>query len=166
MDTPVITLVKVNPIHKFALQQGNTHLEQLLGVSIPNGWPQFPEAFVPQPGEQPSTEKWGAYFFVFPQEQALVGNGGFYGPPKKDGEVEIGYEIAPTFRNRGLATVAVQLMLDIAFSEIDVKSVIANTLAEENASNAVLKKVGMSLVAELPNPEVGSVWLWKKLRSS
>lgn len=161
-----IRLVRVHPAHKLALQQGRNHLQQLLDVSIPDDWPQFPEAFVPSENEQVPANKWGAYFFVFPAARALVGNGGFYGPPNEDGEIEIGYEIALQYHNRGFATLAVQTMLELAFSEPEIKSVIATTLSEENASNAVLKKVGMSFVAELPNSEVGSVWLWRKLRDA
>jgi RimJ/RimL family protein N-acetyltransferase len=38
---------------------------------------------------------------------------------------------------------------------------VAHTLAETNASNAVLRKVGMSFVAEVDDPEVGKVWRWQ-----
>ena len=94
-----------------------------------------------------------------------MGNGGFAGPPSETGEVEIGYEIAPQFENRGFATAAVKEMLKYAFSQPEVQAVVAHTLAEENASNAVLRKAGLSFVAEVPNPEVGSVWRWRISRN-
>jgi [ribosomal protein S5]-alanine N-acetyltransferase len=38
---------------------------------------------------------------------------------------------------------------------------VAHTLAETNASNAVLRKAGMSFVAEVDDPEVGKTWRWR-----
>ena len=76
--------------------------------------------------------------------------------------MEIGYEIAPEHRNRGFATEATRAMIDYAFAHADarVAAVVAHTLAETNASNAVLRKAGMSFVAEVDDPEVGKAWRW------
>jgi RimJ/RimL family protein N-acetyltransferase len=71
----------------------------------------------------------------------LVGWGGFKGPPR-DGVVELGYEIAESRRERGLATAAVRAMLAEAFADDRVEAVIAHTLPERNASNRVLEKAG------------------------
>ncbi|MEZ4680998.1 MAG: GNAT family N-acetyltransferase [Caldilineaceae bacterium] len=155
-----IELVPVQRMHKQALHRGKQHLEQLLGVSVPEGWPTFPEAFAL--GEEEPTEptRWPAYFFVCPQKAALVGNGGFVAPPDEQGEVEIGYEVSTEYRNLGYATAAAKAMLALAFSRPEVNAVVAHTLAEKNASTAVLQKLGMSLLGELPNAEVGKVWKW------
>lgn len=163
MSSVRIELLKVEKAHRVAVQIGKSNLEALLNTSIPDGWPQFPEAF-DQSNEASAT--WPSYFFLCPSEQSLVGNGGFAGTLNEAGEVEIGYEIAPQFQNRGFATAAVKKMLKYAFSQKEVLAVVAHTLAEENASNAVLKKVGMSFVAEIPNPELGAVWRWSISRGA
>ena len=160
-----VVLLEVAQGHKRAIQAGPQTLGALLGLSIPEGWPEFPEAFAPSKQERPVNKAWPGYLFVLPGEGALIGNGGFVGPPDAAGFVEIGYEIAPSFRNRGLATAAVVAMIQYAFSHNEVQGVVAHTLAEKNASNAVLKKAGMLFVEELPNPEVGHVWLWRKDRA-
>ena len=161
MTSIEIELVPVQRMHKQALHRGKQHLAELLGVSVPEGWPTFPEAFaLSEEEETTASTRWPAYFFVCPQQGALVGNGGFAAPPDEHGEVEIGYEIATAYRNQGYATAAVKAMLALAFSRPEVHAVVAHTLAETNASNAVLQKLGMALVAELPNAEVGKVWKW------
>lgn len=160
MISPQIKLVPVKMQHKLALKRGKPQLQEMLGVNIPEGWPQFPEAFEVREADGEASELWPAYFFVCPTAGALVGNGGFAAPPNDMGEVEIGYEIAPCFQNRGYATAAARSLIDLAFCREEVSAVVAHTLAQENASNAVLRKVGMSMVAELPNPEVGKVWKW------
>jgi [ribosomal protein S5]-alanine N-acetyltransferase len=163
MGSVRIELVKVEMSHQVAMQSDKSNLETLLNVSIPDGWPQFPEAF--DPAHETSTI-WPSYFFLYPPERSLVGNGGFAGTLNEAGEIEIGYEIAPRFQNRGFATAAVKELLNYAFSRNEVRAVVAHTLAEENASNALLKKVGMSFVAEMPNPEVGVVWRWRISRGA
>jgi RimJ/RimL family protein N-acetyltransferase len=164
MNSVDIQLLVVQIEHKIAIRSGKRSIQALLNVSIPDHWPQFPEAFDLSNQAFSAFELWPAYLFLCPSEAALVGNGGFTGPPNGHGEVEIGYEIAPSFQDRGFATAAVSEMLKYAFSHHDVQAVVAHTLAQTNASNAVLKKVGMTLVADIPNPELGSVWRWQLSR--
>jgi len=166
ITTDNLRLVAVEPFHVEALSRDKRELAEVLGVAVPDGWPQFPEAFAPpedggsRRSERPPTD-WRDYFFVHPRERALVGNGGFTGDPDDSGVVEIGYEIAPEHRNRGFATEAARAMIGYAFAHEEVRAVVAHTLAETNASNTVLRKVGMSFVAEVGDPEVGKAWRWR-----
>jgi [ribosomal protein S5]-alanine N-acetyltransferase len=161
-----LRFVAVEQRHKRALAAGVATLGELLGVQIPGGWPQFPEAFTPAPGapESPPSQ-WCGYFFVDGGAAALVGNGGFHEPPNDAGELEFGYEIAPEFQNRGYATEAARGLAEFAFADARVRRVVAHTLAHKNASNAVLIKAGFQFVEELPNDEVGKVWRWDRARS-
>jgi len=141
---------------------GKAQLAQLLGVAVPEAWPEFPEAFAPAPdGVGPRPTEWNGYLFIDAAELTLVGNGGFHGPPSDLGEIEIGYEIAGEFRNRGYAAEAVQGMVAFAFSDARVRCIVAHTLAEKNPSNSVLTRVGFHCVAELEDDEVGRMWRWQ-----
>jgi [ribosomal protein S5]-alanine N-acetyltransferase len=62
---------------------------------------------------------------------------------------------------RGYATTAVNAMLRYAFAHPQVRVMQAHTLAEKNASNRVLEKVGMRFAGEVPNDEFGAVWRWQ-----
>ena len=163
--TDSLRLIAVEPFHAEALLRDKRELAEVLGVAVPDDWPQFPEAFSspdggPRRSERPATD-WRDYFFVHPRRRSLVGNGGFAGDPDDSGVVEIGYEIAPEHRNRGFATEAAQAMIGYAFAHEGVRAVVAHTLAETNASNAVLRKAGMSFVNEMDDPDVGKVWRWQ-----
>jgi ribosomal-protein-alanine N-acetyltransferase len=165
METNNLRLITVERVHVEALLRNERELAAILGVSVPDGWPHFPEAFsLPAGGsqrsERPPTD-WPGYFFIHPRERALVGNGGFTGEPDDSGVVEIGYEIAPEHRNRGFATEAARAMIDYAFAHEEVRAVVAHTLAETSASNSVLRKVGMRFVGEGDHPEVGKTWRWR-----
>ena len=151
--------------HMEALLRDKNELAKILEVSIPGSWPNFPEAFSVLLDEFDNSEQlpmdWQGYFFILLKESILVGNGGFKSKPDESGTVEIGYEIASEHWNRGFATEAVQGMLAYAFAHEDVNAVIAHTLGENNASNAVLRKVGMNFVAEMDDPEEGKIWRWQ-----
>ncbi|RYF30317.1 MAG: N-acetyltransferase [Comamonadaceae bacterium] len=166
MINPLVKLVPVTMQHKLALTSSKAKLQEMLGVEIPDHWPQFPEAFEVRAEDTGASELWPSYFFVCPSESVLVGNGGFAAPPNNAGEVEIGYEIAPAYQNKGYGTAAAGALSELAFSRPTVNAIVAHTLAQENASNAVLRKIGMSMVAELPNPEVGKVWKWSVRRAT
>ena len=133
------------------------------GLAVPDDWPLFPEAFSVLDEEEASEtipQTWGGYLFLNFEGTKIIGNGGYTGAPDENGQVEIGYEIAPEFQNMGYATEAATEMLSFALCN-GARSVIAHTLAKENASNSVLQKIGMKMVKELPHDELGKVWLWR-----
>src|SRR5262245_10744297 len=107
IETKHLRLIVCLRSHLEALERGRDELGRLLGLTIPDGWPHFPEAYTPDrlqsltPGQDGG--EWGTYFFTHRAEQALVGSGGFAGGPNARGEIEIGYEIAPAYQGRGLA---------------------------------------------------------------
>jgi GNAT acetyltransferase-like protein len=84
------------------------------------------------------------------------------GPPR-DGVVELGYEIAESRRERGLATAAVRAMVAEAFGDDGVEAVIAHTLAERNASNRVFEKVGFRFDGEARERDT-PVWRYSLAR--
>lgn len=143
---------------------GPEPLGELLGAEVQEGWPAFPQAFPPtleRLRKEPGETDWWMHFFVDREKGLLVGNGGFKGPPDAEGVVEIGYEVAPGLRGRGYGTSAASGMVDRALEEPSVRAVIAHTLAEENASNGVLKKLGFAFDGEVPDPNVGATWRWR-----
>jgi len=131
-------------------------------LRVPDEWPLFPEAFQTNESAMAlsAAAPWSGYLFLNFEGTKIIGNGGYVAEPDANGQVEIGYEIAPEFQNQGYATEAATEMVSFALCN-GASSVIAHTLAKENASNSVLKKVGMKFVKEIPNEELGKVWLWK-----
>jgi RimJ/RimL family protein N-acetyltransferase len=130
---------------------GDEALARAIGCPVTPGWVTFVEALpAARAGvvDDPERARWGTRFFVAGDPSALVGWGGFKGPPD-GGTVEIGYEIAASVQGRGLATAAARAMVDEAFADAGVSKVSAHTLAEENASNRVLAKLGFARVAEV-----------------
>jgi RimJ/RimL family protein N-acetyltransferase len=169
IETDHLHLIPCEPGHIAALLRSRQDLADLLQVTLPDGWPHFPEAFSPETADRlqaaPAVPWWYSYFFIHSQTRALVGSGGFAGPPDADGVVEIGYEIAPEHQHRGYATAAAQALISDAFSHAAVTAVIAHKLAEPNASNRVLQKVGLAFEQTMDDPEHGTIWRWRIQRS-
>ncbi len=166
IETTRLHLIIGEQRHLEALARHKDELGLLLQVAIPAGWPTFPEAFALPQGTVITPSEWDGYFFIDPTEQVLVGNGGFKGAPDETGTVEMGYEIAPEYWNRGYATEAVRGLIDYAFTHKPVNAVIAHTLAEKNASNRVLQKVGMTFIADVADAEFGTIWRWGVSRNA
>jgi [ribosomal protein S5]-alanine N-acetyltransferase len=106
IKTKNLHLLPVERIHKQAFSSGKSKLATLLNVTVPENWPQFPEAFaLPEEAREANSRSkdWPGFFFIHFKDKALVGNGGFTGLPDESGMVEIGYEIAPEYWNRGFA---------------------------------------------------------------
>lgn len=155
--------------HKVAFQQGREALAALLGAAVPLDWPEFPEAFTLPISDaiavdEPGPNRWPGYLFVDRSRGALIGNGGYAGEPNGAGEVEVGYEVAPGYRNLGYASEAVRALVANALKVPAVTAVIAHTLAEENASVRVLRKVGFQWDGEMVAEDAGAIWRWRMIR--
>lgn len=102
--------------------------------------------------------RWWTHLFVHAADRALIGLGGYTGPPD-DGTVEIGYGIAPAYRGRGLATAAAAELIARA-GAAGVRTVRAHTLARPNPSTGVLTALGFTRTAEIDS-EDGPIWRWE-----
>jgi [ribosomal protein S5]-alanine N-acetyltransferase len=125
-----------------SLVESDAVFAERFGVPVEPGWIGFPEAlpFAVDAARDHDADPWGSHLF-FDDDGALVGFGGFKGPPSA-GRVEIGYAVAPSRQGRGIATAATRWMIDRA-RDAGVEAVVAHTLAEVNASIAVLERCGL-----------------------
>jgi RimJ/RimL family protein N-acetyltransferase len=159
---PSVRLVEATTDHLTAYAADPDALAGALGVMLPDGWPEFPEAFgyaLDVLIEHPADHAWSMHFFVDEQAGALVGSGGYKGRPV-DRTVEIGYEIGPQWRGRGYATAAAAALVQQARASGLVDVVTAHTLGEENPSVAVLRRNGFVRSGEATDPDHGVIWSW------
>ncbi len=167
IKTERLNLISIELEHFEAFERNKNELGEMLDVEFADGWLVFPEVISYSREflkNNPDAASWWMYFFVHTADRKLVGNGGFKGKPDDAGTVEIGYAVAPAYRGKGLATEAAQGLIDFAFTHSQVQTVQAHTLAEENESVRVLRKVGMEFVRKLNDPENGDIWQWQLKR--
>ncbi|MBV8689804.1 MAG: GNAT family N-acetyltransferase [Candidatus Eremiobacteraeota bacterium] len=93
------------------------------------------------------------------EDGEVVGLCGYRRPPK-DGEVEIGYSVALTRRNRGIATRAVAAIVAAARLDPQIHKITADTAENNPASAAVLKKNGFVEAGKGNDPDDGPVVHW------
>jgi RimJ/RimL family protein N-acetyltransferase len=115
------------------------HFPARFGLRLAPGWA-VPGALEPtvealEAGVDPA---WLTHLLV--HGATVVGMGGFTGPPC-DGEVEIGYRVAPAFRGRGIATAAVRAWVARARAA-GLRRVVARTDPRPGASATVLARTG------------------------
>ena len=161
VDPNRVTLVLASIDHLEALQESREAFAEILGSPVPDGWPAFPEAVeftlsrLRRPG---GDDGWSMHFFVDAETGVLIGSGGYVSAPDENG-VEIGYEIAPIFRSRGLGTAAAAALVANAEAR-GVAVVTAHTLPEDGGSTRILTSLGFRRTADVSDPEQGVVWSW------
>jgi [ribosomal protein S5]-alanine N-acetyltransferase len=161
--TARLELVPATAEQTQAALEGRATLAAALGARVPPTWP--PE-FLDSPAldftlrrlrEGPEQAGWWLHFVVLARgtpERLLIGSAGYKGPPSPAGVVEIGYGIVRDQQRRGYATEAVRGLLDRAFAEPEIQTVIAETLPELTPSIGVLGKCGFHLIGEGSEPGV------------
>ncbi|MBD0370737.1 MAG: GNAT family N-acetyltransferase [Pyrinomonadaceae bacterium] len=171
IETARLRLVPCELRHFEAILGDESELEGLLKVKLTEDWLGF------EPAKQvmsysyeylkshPSALGWWMHLIVHSADNALIGLGGFKGEADADGVVEIGYSIAPGYRQQGLATEAARGLIDYSFSHPHVTEVIAHTLPETNPSTRVLQAVGMRRAGTSIDPDEGEVWRWSLKRA-
>lgn len=154
-------------ILKLAIQ-GNEFIAAKLNVTVQDNWTEFGvsalQYSLDRLLESEDEKYWWTYFPIHKQDNTLLGSGGYKGKPTIDGTVELGYEIAPIYRNRGLATEMTKGLIENAFMDKRVKLIIAHTLGQENASTKVLQKCGFVKTEEINDPDDGQIWKWELKR--
>ena len=143
-------MVRVEPVRPEwaqALAEGDAVFAERFGIPVEAGWSGFPEALpiLFEATKTGSVSEWGPHLF-FDDDGALVGNGGWKGPPA-EGVAELGYAVASSWQRRG--------------SQRQSSESSSNALAEENASAKVLQRCGFTRTAELIDPDEGPVWRWE-----
>ncbi len=152
-----------------AIASGGEALSQLTGLRVADTL--VPDADRPafdffaglvEQGVLPA--RWGSLLIQARDTGEIIGSAGFTGPPN-DGAVEIGYSVAPAFRGQGLAREAAACLVAQAFTDVRVDRVRAHTLAVENASVAILRRLGFVFVCDVEDPNDGALWRWELPRS-
>jgi [ribosomal protein S5]-alanine N-acetyltransferase len=164
METKNLSLIPCTIPHLEKLIESAEAFEAAFGWRVIEGYIEFDGALEYLLGtlkSEDSNSEWPSYFFIHRADKALIGLGGYKGEPDENGSVEIGYGVAPAYRGKGYATEAAEAMIQNAFASDDVQMVCAHTLAEENHSVAILRKLGMEKVAEINDPEDGNIWRWE-----
>lgn len=90
---------------------------------------------------------------------SVVGTCALTGAPKA-GRVEIAYGTFPGREGRGDATGMAGLLAALAAATPAGVRVIAQTVPEETASAAVLRRLGFRLLGVVVHPQDGHVWEW------
>ncbi|MFB8033531.1 GNAT family N-acetyltransferase [Streptomyces sp. NPDC056004] len=114
----------------------------------------------PSPGEMAAAERFldtcattgdpspfGSYEIRRRTDGLVIGGMGFHGAPDENGEVTIGYGLAPSARGMGYASEALRALLLFA-REQGVSRVHGDSDLDNTASQRVMEAVGMRLVKQ------------------
>ena len=152
-----IQLIEVTEAHRDAVLAGPEKLTVLTGLTVPSEWPSYPDIF-----RRPAKGDWPLFLFASVSEQSIVGNGGFLNEPDDCNRAQIGYEIAPKYRNRGFATDAMKQVL----ARRPGIHVVAITEQPTGSSASVLMKLGLALSGSIQVPGSSRSYFWSSHASA
>jgi RimJ/RimL family protein N-acetyltransferase len=158
---PVVEVVAATAADLTVLATDRAAFARRVGSPAPGGWPEYPQALaftIDRLTTHPQEAQWWMHFFLV--NGLLVGSGGFVGRPR-NGEAEIGYEIAPGFRRRHYGTGAAAALVAKAFGTGEVTTIVAHTVPQEHPSTRVLSRIGFAREAEVADPHQGTLWRWR-----
>jgi ribosomal-protein-alanine N-acetyltransferase len=164
LDTPRLRLAWVREDMLRALIAGPAEFEALTGWPVAEAYMDFPGAL------EFSLDQWvtGAadpeyWMYLILKDDCVIGLCGYKGGPGQNADetVEVGYSIAPEHQGRGYATEATAALVAKAVLDSRVRGVVACTLGEVNASCRVLEKNGFRKIANIVDPEEGTIWKWR-----
>lgn len=143
----VLRRLRVEDLHAFQAYRTDAELGRY------QGWSAMSDAvalvFLDEMAKSPlfSPGHWAQIAIAEPQSLALLGDIGLYLAADAR-HVEIGFTLARNAQGRGLATAAVREALQLIFSCTAVEQVLAITDARNQASIALLERVGMRKIDE------------------
>lgn len=164
IETPRLQIIPCDDTIFDAIKMGNNILSVVLGVNVPKKWTDIRDTFshaAKQWKAEPALHAWWLHLIIFKEQNLLIGTCGFKGAPSEEGEVEIAYEIREEQREIGIGTEVAEALVKYAFADSRVKKIIATTYPIENASGAVLQKVGFQKITQEFDD---TIWRWELIR--
>jgi ribosomal-protein-alanine N-acetyltransferase len=98
------------------------------------------------------------WIIIHKDQNVIVGDAGFKGPPNEEGMIEIGYGTYPSYENKGYMTEALAAIIKWTFAQSGIQMILAHTLKDDLAWHQVLLKNCFSAFQETENT------LWWKLK--
>lgn len=164
LSTPRLKLIAATLEHICAEIEAPERLVSLLNAQVEPGWPPgeydrdamefFRERLQENSKDSVGWYSWYAIQRASPvRPPVLIGAGGYLGPPNETGEVEIGFSVMPGWQGLGYATEIANALIEHAFADMRVKTVIAHAACGNVASRKVLEKCGFREVERDDSPD-------------
>lgn len=166
LESGRLTLVASTATHVRTELEAPEQLARLLDATVSSEWPsgeydrdamEFFLSRLEEGGK--NAEGWYGWYALGRNNdegsRALLGAGGYFGPPDADGTVEVGYSVLPEWQRRGYAREIVDLLAENAFTFPQVSRIIAHTAQDNLASVRVLVRCGF--VAAGAGAEAGTL---------
>ncbi|WP_236788247.1 GNAT family N-acetyltransferase [Amycolatopsis sp. GM8] len=149
---------------RLTLERDLDALAGLLGVEVSQEWADLIPARenLKAIHDEPDAQPWLSRGIVLREAGALIGEVGFHNPPDELAVVELGYEVLPAFRRRGVATEAIRALTDWAFATGDASTVYV-TIAHDNAASiGLVQSLGFTFQEDYHDPVDGQLVFYER----
>jgi RimJ/RimL family protein N-acetyltransferase len=150
-----------------ALAGHRAEAERLAGLTLPNEWPDEPDARflrirLGQLHTQPDWQEWLVRAIALKNgDRTMVGHIGFHGPPEVIGRAEMGYTVFPEFRRRGYAIEAAEALMEWARARHEITRFFVAISPDNSPSLAMAAKLGFARVGEQIDADDGLEYVFE-----
>ncbi|MTD53940.1 GNAT family N-acetyltransferase [Amycolatopsis pithecellobii] len=106
---------------------------------------------------EPDAQPWLSRGILLREAGVMVGEVGFHDLPDELAVVEVGYEVLPRFRRRGIAAEAVRALTGWAFATGEASTVYATIARTNMASIGLVRSLGFAFQDDCQDPVDGQV---------
>ncbi|MDF2663997.1 MAG: acetyltransferase [Paenibacillus sp.] len=133
-----------------AAARRDTRAIEALGYKTDGEWPgpdfyealpYFRELLIKNGG----TKGFDSWIIAAKESREIVGGIGFIGDPDPDGSIEIGFAINESHQRKGYCHEAAQALINWAWNQASVASIVARCEPDNIASKRVLEKLGFQM---------------------
>lgn len=149
IETERLNLITFTVEMMEAFLKGNIEVEKIIPYKVAPEYPldvykQLFEYKINRFKKYPEENEWEG-IIIHKEDNTIMGDMGFKGGPNKDGVIDIGYSIVPSYRGKGYATEMGKAMVEWGLSQPKVKKVVATCNPDNFASIRVLEKIGFKI---------------------
>ena len=131
IETENLKLVACVGMHLQGMQNSEGHATSMMGYDTVEGWLASVESVehaIALLEADSQNLRWGMHLVLHKADDKIIGTCGYNGLADADGVVDVGYALAPSYRNQGIEGEIAKALVDNAFEWAMVEKIDAKAL--------------------------------------
>jgi len=149
IETENLKLIACTGMHLQGMQRSQGNVSSMMDADTVEGWlasTESVEQAMALLAASSQNLRWGMHIVLHKADNKIIGTCGYNGMADDDGVVDIGYALAPSYRNQGIEREITKGLMDNAFEWAVVEKIDAYTLARSRESGKIFEQLGFTML--------------------
>jgi len=147
IETENLKLVACTGMHLQTIKRSQGNVTSMMGADTVEGWLTSVESVEQAMALLEASSqnlRWGMHIVLHKADNKIIGTCGYNGQADDNGVVDIGYALAPSYRNQGIEREIAKGLMDNALEWAVVEKIDAYTLARSRESGKIFEELGFT----------------------